>query len=130
MIWSKIVAPAALVGAASAGKVARAFGEPTDNGFPNPDDQQLLAISKQAGGKPPNAPPATSIGDKTAAAFQLIAFNELFEVSFFTSLINNITSGAPGYQAPGGALDVLIAVQAVCLLVLCFRFFLRAMNPR
>jgi hypothetical protein len=112
MIWSKIVAPAAIVGAASARKVARAFGEPTENGFPNPNDQQVLAIAQQAGGKLPNAPPATSVGDGTATAFQLIAFNELFEVSYFTSLINNITSNAPGYQAPAGALNTLIAVQA------------------
>lgn len=115
MIWSKILAPVALFGAAFAGKIPRAFGEPSANGFPNPNPQQQLAIAKQAGGKLPNSPPAKSIGDNTATAFQLIAFNELFEVSFFTSLIQNITTGVSGYAAPGGALDTIIAVQAVCL---------------
>lgn len=114
MIWSKILAPAALFGAAYAGKIPRAYGEPSANGFPNPSADQQVAIAKQAGGKLPNSPPASSLGDNTATAFQLIAFNELFETSFFTSLINNITSGVPGYEAPAGALNTIIAVQAVC----------------
>jgi hypothetical protein len=119
MVWSKTLAPAALFGAAYASKIPRAYGEPSANGFPNPNADQQVAIAKQAGGKLPNSPPSSSLGDNTATAFQLIAFNELFETSFFTSLINNITSGVPGYEAPAGALDTIIAVQAVC-----FTFYL------
>ena len=47
----------------------------------------------------------------------MIAFNELFEVAFFTSLINNITNNAPGFELESGkikdvVLNALIAVQA------------------
>lgn len=104
----------ALLGAASAARIPRAFTVPSTNGFPNPDSAQQMVIAEQAGGKLPNSPPATSLGDNSATAFQLIAFNELFETAYFTSLINNITSGVAGYtNAPPGALDTLMAVQAV-----------------
>lgn len=116
MIWSTILAPTAIfLGGVTAGKVARAYGEPTANGFPNPNEQQQLAIEKVAGGKLPNSPPPTSLADSSATAFQLIAFNELFEVAYFTSLVNNITNNVAGYEAPPGALQALIAVQAVSL---------------
>ena len=47
----------------------------------------------------------------------MIAFNELFEVAFFTSLINNITNNVPGFEVGSPAvkdfvLKTLIAVQA------------------
>lgn len=113
MIWSGILAPAALSGAAYAGKIPRRNEESLANGFPNPNEQQLLTMAKLAGGQLPNLPPASSIGDNTATAFQLIAFGEIFEVYYFTPPISNITNGVAGYEAPAGALDTLTAVQAV-----------------
>lgn len=48
--------------------------------------------------------------------FELIAFNELFEVAFFTSLIQNITNDVPGFEIGNAGvkkfvLDALVAVQ-------------------
>jgi hypothetical protein len=54
-------------------------------------------------------------GDVTV--FELIAFNELFEVAFFTSLINNITHDVSGFEVGNSGiknfvLQALTAVQA------------------
>ncbi|CAH0059568.1 unnamed protein product [Clonostachys solani] len=111
---SSIVAASVILAEVVAGaKVPRAFGVPTNDGFPNPSPQQILDISQRAKGRLPDGATPTSLPPNTITALQLIAFNELFETAFFTSLINNITSGADGYQdAPSGALAILTAVQA------------------
>ncbi|KAK8929641.1 hypothetical protein H634G_04017 [Metarhizium anisopliae BRIP 53293] len=72
---------------------------PNNNGFPTPNDQQKLQIAQEAGGLLPGSPPPGSLGAGSITAFQLIAFNELFETAYFSSLLHNITSGAPGYEA-------------------------------
>lgn len=91
------------------------FKFPLANGFPNLSPDALKAVQKQAQGTLPNTAFPSHIEDTTAATFQLIAFNEIFEVAFFTSLINNITSGV--YDVGKGAakqivLNALTAVQA------------------
>ncbi|KAF1990133.1 hypothetical protein K402DRAFT_390438 [Aulographum hederae CBS 113979] len=95
----------------------KAFSFPLANGFPNPNPQQLKDIEQQAFGTLPNGAPPPSISDQGVTNLQLIAFNELFEVAFFTELIQNITSNLPGYQFADKSerdfvLDTLIAVQA------------------
>lgn len=91
----------ALVGLASAAPaVTRDFMDPTTNGFPDPDAQQLAIINKEADGQISNAPPPSKIANSSATAFQLIAFNELFEVAFFSSLVQNITNNVTGFEAP------------------------------
>ncbi len=86
-----IGAAASLAGLASA---APAVAVRADAGFPAPNAQQLQAINRQADGTlavgGPTPPP---LNKSSIATFQLIAFNELFEVAFFTSLIQNITTG-------------------------------------
>lgn len=72
---------------------------PNNNGFPMPNDQQKLEIAHEAGGLLPGGPAPTSLGANSITAFQLIAFNELFETAYFSSLLHNITSEAPGYHA-------------------------------
>lgn len=94
-----------------------AFKFPLSNGFPNVSSDTLRAIELQARGTLPNSPLPTSISDETATIFSLIAFNELFEVAFFSSLIANITSDVPGYEVGSPAvrsivLNALEAVQA------------------
>ncbi|KAF7187529.1 hypothetical protein HII31_11153 [Pseudocercospora fuligena] len=101
-------------GSGSGSGAQQPFKFPLSNGFPNLSPDALKAVEQQAHGTLPNGPPKSSIQDATAATFQLIAFNELFEVAFFTSLINNITSGV--YDVGHGAakqivLDALTAVQ-------------------
>ncbi|KAH6665664.1 putative sexual development protein [Halenospora varia] len=96
-------------------------GNPLQNNFPNPNPTQLLAIETQAHGSLPIAPastaPAAPLHADTITSLQLVAFNELFEVAFFTSLIQNITNNVPGYEIQDGAkkkflLANLMAIQA------------------
>lgn len=92
---------------------------PLSNGFPNiaNPSPQLTAIEQQAMGTLPNGPPPASVTADTLTSLELIAFNELFEVAFFTDLIYNITNNVPGYQVGGDGvqqfvLNALTAVQA------------------
>lgn len=116
---TSLVTSAAFLGSVSA-LVPRAFSVPSDNGFPDPDAEQELVIAKKAGGKLPGAPLPTELGPGSTTAFQLIAFNELFETAFFSSLLKNISSKAKGYEiTQGGIADaeqVISVVLAVCSL--------------
>jgi Ferritin-like domain len=87
------------------------------NGFPNPDPAAITQIEIAAHGSLPNGGPPKSINPNTITSLQLIAFNELVEVAFFTELIANITNNVKGYQFKNGdarnfALKTLKAVQA------------------
>ncbi|KAK7430950.1 hypothetical protein QQZ08_002479 [Neonectria magnoliae] len=97
---STLLASAGLLGSALGGLVPRSFGVPKDNGFPNPSDSQERQIALQAGGKLPGGALPKTLGPGSTVAFQLIAFNELFEVAFFNSLLQNITRGVKGYEVP------------------------------
>lgn len=51
-------------------------------------------------------------------ALQLIAFNELFEIAFFSELLSNVTNNVPGFEIPNAddrdfALRSLTAILAV-----------------
>lgn len=91
-----------------------------DNGFPdikNPSDE-LTDINLAARGSLSNAPPpANPPSEETLKSLRLVAFNELFEVFYFTELLKNITERVPGYEFQDQALEkkvttVLTAVQA------------------
>lgn len=90
--------------AAQWGSSDSVFKFPLANGFPNianPSDQ-LNQIQQDARGTlpkaAPNAPaPATPQPD-SLTSLGFIAFNELFEVAFFTELFNNVTTGASGFR--------------------------------
>lgn len=118
---SSLVAPAAFIGLTSAAAVAkRNFGIPHEDGFPYPSDEQLLLISKDAGGKLPNDAATVPLGPISTVTLQLIAFNELFEVSYFNSLLSNITSKAEGYtelgmftEAAEKTIEVVLAVSTL-----------------
>lgn len=93
------------------------FKYPLSNGFPSPDAANLTIIEKTAGGTLSDAPPPPNPGADGITNLQLIAFNELFEVAFFTDLLSNITNHVEGYGAEDGVTDfiieTLIAIQAV-----------------
>lgn len=72
---------------------------PNNDGFPAPNQEQMMDIAKMAGGLLPNAPLPKSLGAGSTTAFQLIAANELFETAYFNSLLANITEGVPGYES-------------------------------
>jgi hypothetical protein len=70
-----------------------------------------------AHGTLPNAGSPSSLAPGDVTIFELIAFNELFEVAFFTSLINNITNNVAGFETGNSGvqqfvLQALTAVQA------------------
>ncbi|CAL3970233.1 hypothetical protein PZA11_006493 [Diplocarpon coronariae] len=94
------------------------FGSnPVGNDFPNPSAPQVLDIQRQAHGSLPNGAPPARVADDTLTSLRLVAFNEMFEVAYFTSLLNNITTNATGYTFANpadraSALAALTAVQA------------------
>lgn len=101
-MFSKI-ASASLIGFSCLSLVAAApfsfANNPLGNGFPNPSPAQIAVIEAQAHGSLPNgAPPAIPPKDDSFTSLRLIAFNELFEVAFFTELLANITHGYDGYN--------------------------------
>jgi hypothetical protein len=91
-----------------------------DNGFPtiqNPSTA-LTNIELAAHGTLSNAPPpANAPSAETVKSLRLIAFNEIFEVFYFTELLKNVTEGVPGYGFQDQALkqkviNELTAIQA------------------
>jgi Ferritin-like domain len=119
-MYSKI-ASVSLVGLSCLSTIASAapFSFPLSNGFPkvaNPSSQ-LTGIEQQAHGTLPNGPPPPSITADTETSLELIAFNELFEVAYFTELLANVTNNVPGYQIAdsnerNSVITALTAVQA------------------
>jgi hypothetical protein len=115
------IASASLFGLSCLSTIASAapFSFPLSNGFPvvaNPSSQ-LTAIEIQAHGTLPNGPPPPSISADTETSLELIAFNELFEVAFFTELLSNVTNNVPGFQIADASersavITALTAVQA------------------
>jgi len=89
---STVTALAGLAGGAPAPVAPRGYSVSADDGFPDPSPEQLAEISKQAGGTLSNAPPP-KINASSVPIFQLVAFNENFEVAYFSSMIHNLTSG-------------------------------------
>jgi hypothetical protein len=115
------IASASLVGLSCLATVASAapFSFPLSHGFPTVShpSSQLTAIEVQAHGTLPNGPPPPSITADTETSLELIAFNELFEVAFFTELLSNITNNVPGFQIADSnerntVITALTAVQA------------------
>ncbi|KAK3695720.1 hypothetical protein B0T22DRAFT_534506 [Podospora appendiculata] len=121
IIATVLATAAALASLTSAAPVVasapRSYNIPTDDGFPSPSAQQLRTIADLADGTLSNAPAPAKLAPSSLTAFQLIAFNELFEVAFFSSLVHNITTNVPGFQLPSDAkrdelLDILETVLA------------------
>ncbi|KAK0726186.1 hypothetical protein B0T21DRAFT_293618 [Apiosordaria backusii] len=90
---------AALLAAATL-VTGRAVRRDTADGFPNPNATQLVVIENTADGTLSDAPPPPSLNESSIPIFQLINFNENFEVAFFASLIENITANVAGFTLP------------------------------
>ncbi|KAL2060775.1 hypothetical protein VTL71DRAFT_9417 [Oculimacula yallundae] len=88
---------------------------PLGNDFPVPGQRQLLVIQEQARGSLPDGPPTSTINPNTLTSLRLIAFNELFEVAFFSSLISNITTNVTGYtfSSPSARDTALASLTAI-----------------
>jgi hypothetical protein len=63
--------------------------------------EQLKDISRRADGTLSNAPPPPKLGESSKTAFQALAFGEEFEQAYFSSLLQNVTDGVPGYRHHG-----------------------------
>ncbi|KAF2641827.1 hypothetical protein P280DRAFT_541275, partial [Massarina eburnea CBS 473.64] len=88
---------------------------PLQNGFPNPSNDQIVMIQKQADGTLPNGPPPPTLSPEGVTNLQLIAANELLEVAFFSELVFNVTNKLPGYDLGYGheyVLDTLSSIVA------------------
>lgn len=90
---------------------------PLKNGFPNPSPQEAANIQIDALGTLPNGPLPNKLTEGEKTSLQLVALNELFEVSdilsspsqyvclpslvsqvaFFSSLLYNVTNNVPGF---------------------------------
>ena len=92
---------------------AAPFSFPLPNGFPNLNATAMQQVFKLAGGTLPNGGLPSSLKAGGVQALQLIAANEIFEVAYFTELVNNITTGVSGYKCGRNALESLQAVVAV-----------------
>jgi len=85
---------------------------PLQDGFPNPSPAQLKDIELRAFGTLSNAKGAPLSADGLISQ-QLIALNELFEVAYFTELLNNLTNKVPGYDLGNGHQYISDAIAAV-----------------
>jgi hypothetical protein len=78
------------------------FKFPLGNGFPEIDNPSaaLNKIEQQAHGQLSNAPPPPKGGlqPDTVNANAFVAFNELFEVAYFSDLLHNVSTNQHGFQ--------------------------------
>jgi hypothetical protein len=56
-----------------------------------------LRQRQAAGGTLPNTALPTSLPADAEQTLQVIAYNEIFEVAFFSSLLANVTNGVDGF---------------------------------
>ncbi|KAL0934917.1 sexual development protein [Colletotrichum truncatum] len=114
MQLTKSFAAAAIVlGAISAAAPLerRSFGA----NIPN-DPEQIRLVEQEARGSLPNSAPPPKLEPSSLTAFQLIQFNEQFEVAFFSSMLENVTAGGPGWETSEkdkmvNALKVVVAQE-------------------
>lgn len=112
--------PSGTARSAAAASTAAAGYNATDSQFPPPfpnvakNSSAEKAIEKAALGTLPQgnaAPPMPSEDSLISLGF--IAFNELFEVAFFTELLHNITTSKPGYTDIPNREEVLRVLKVV-----------------
>jgi hypothetical protein len=88
------------------------------DGFPTPNNQQVLDIEQRAHGTLSNSTPPASVDPDTIISLQVIAAQEQFEVAFFQQLLTNITNNEPGFVIQNAnartlGLNALTAIVAV-----------------
>jgi len=92
------------------------FNFPLDNDFPTLSENAKNTVNVLAHGTEPNGPPPILEADDLTS-FQLIAFNEVFEVAFFTDLLFNVTNNVTGFEVSDQKerqklINALVAIQA------------------
>lgn len=76
-------------------------------------EQAVLELQREGQGILPNGPPPPTISPDGVINLKLIAFNELFEVAFFTELVANLTAKIPGYDLKDEHEYILDAVKVI-----------------
>ena len=70
-----------------------------------------------AGGTLPNGGLPTSLPADAVTTFQVLALNEIFEVAYFSSFLDNVTNGVDGFtdlpMDKAYIVDILTAIIAV-----------------
>jgi phosphatidate phosphatase PAH1 len=101
---------------------------PLADGFPNPSASELQQIENGAGGTLSNGPAPLSLSNASTTNLRLIAFNEIFEVAYFTDLLHNITSNQPSYTN-FGAFSKAFVVDALTAVIDVSRVFTLTTSP-
>jgi hypothetical protein len=86
---------------------------------------QLQKIERLAHGRVPSSRIPLNISSEGIKSLQLLAFNELFEIAFFSSLVTNISTEQPGFEVEDmeekslilETLTTIVAVSTSCELV-------------
>ncbi|KAF2124874.1 hypothetical protein P153DRAFT_370774 [Dothidotthia symphoricarpi CBS 119687] len=86
---------------------------PLPNGFPEPSQDQILQIQREAHGTLPNSLLPATLSSEGVTNLKLIALNELFEVAYFTELVYNLTNKVSGYDLGYGHEYVLDSLHAI-----------------
>ncbi|KAK1985869.1 late sexual development protein [Colletotrichum cereale] len=93
-LTTTITAAAALLAGLSAAAPLERRGYSAD--LPSsPED--IKKVEQAARGSLPNSAPPPKLEKSSLTAFQLIQFNEQFEVAFFSSMLENVTNGGDGW---------------------------------
>lgn len=92
------------------------------DGFPAPNNQQILNIEQRAHGTLSNGTPPASVDPDTIISLQVIAAEEQFEAAFFQQLLTNITNNEPGFVIKNSnartlGLNALSAIVAVSVTI-------------
>jgi hypothetical protein len=120
------------ISAASVAMTVTAAPFALPNGFPELSDsalQQVYEVSLQslrcwtglnlqaAGGTLPNTPLPIALPADAVQTLQVIAYNEIFEVAFFSSLLANVTNGVVGYTDLPLDKDYIISILTAVVAV-------------
>lgn len=107
--------PPAIATPAAPLKSGTPFQFPLPNGFNGTlNATELNNTNIQAQGTQPNGAAPVPLTEDDLLSFQMIAFNEIFEVAYFTDLLYNVTNNVTGYVVTDQGIGVkaLQAIQA------------------
>lgn len=82
------------------------------------------SLNRQAaGGTLPNTPLPTALPADAVQTLQVIAYNEIFEVAYFSSLLANVTNGVDGYTDLPLDKDFIISILTAVVAVSLYRLY-------
>ncbi|QKX61633.1 uncharacterized protein TRUGW13939_08785 [Talaromyces rugulosus] len=85
---------------------------PLKDGFPDPSPLQLLSVGSHSLGTLSSGSLPATISTEGITNLQLLAFNEMVAVAFFSELVANLTEGIEGFNLLPGQDHVVPAIVA------------------